>query len=89
MNDTTTTKPGPSMEQIERWVVELVSSLVGVPAEDIDVNARFDRYGIDSAASISVTEELEQHLGRELEPTLLYDYPTIHGLALHLAGGAE
>jgi acyl carrier protein len=87
MNDTAMKNP-PSVDQIERWLVELVSSLVGVSPGDIDVNARFDRYGIDSAAAISVTAELEGHLGRELDPTLLYDHPTFHALALHLAGGA-
>jgi acyl carrier protein len=74
---------------VERWLARLVGELVGVPAETIDVGARFDRYGLDSAAAISVTVELEKYLGRELEPTLVYEYPTIAKLARHLTAEAR
>jgi len=74
-----------SAQEVEGWLAALVGGLVGLPAEEIDRKARFDRYGLDSSAAISVTVELEDYLGRELEPTLLYDHPTIAELARHLA----
>jgi acyl carrier protein len=68
-------------DALERWLAQLVASAVDIDAGAIDVDARFDRYGIDSAVAIGLTDELEQRLGVPLEPTLLYDYPTIRSLS--------
>lgn len=68
-------------DALERWLAELVASAVDLEPGTIDVETRFDRYGIDSAAAIGLTEELEQRLGVPLEPTVLYDYPTIRSLS--------
>lgn len=70
---------------LERWLAELVASAVDLEPGAIDVEARFARYGIDSAVAISLTDELEQRLGVPLAPTLLYDYPTIRSLSGFLA----
>jgi len=70
-----------SRDVLERWLAELVASAVDLEPGAIDVDARFDRYGLDSAAAIGLTDELEQGLGVALEPTLLYDYPTIRSLS--------
>jgi len=75
-----------SRDALERWLAELVASAADLDPAAIDVEARFDRYGIDSAAAISLTEELEQELGVPLEPTVLYDHPTIRSLSGFLTG---
>jgi acyl carrier protein len=77
-----------SAGDVERWLKTLVGDLLGISADKIDVHAPFDRYGLDSSTAISVTIELEEFLGRELDATLLYQYPTIAELAQHL-GKAE
>jgi acyl carrier protein len=77
----------PNTLALESWLAALVADLMGIPVETIDVRARFDRYGVDSAAAVSLTDELERHLERELEPTLLYEHPTIENLAAHLTEG--
>jgi acyl carrier protein len=77
-------EPEPMLDDrdaLERWLAALVASAVDLQPDAIDVEARFDRYGIDSAAAIGLTEELEQRLGVPLDPTLLYDYPTIRSLS--------
>jgi acyl carrier protein len=68
-------------DALERWLAQLVALAVDLDPGKIDVEARLDRYGIDSAAAIGLTDELEQRLGVPLEPTLLYDYPTIRSLS--------
>ncbi|HSR98522.1 MAG TPA: acyl carrier protein [Kofleriaceae bacterium] len=73
-------------EALERWIAELVASAVDLEPAAIDVEARLDRYGIDSAAAIGLTDELEQRLGVPLDPTLLYEYPTIRRLSGFLTG---
>jgi acyl carrier protein len=71
---------------LTKKIAELIGSAMDLAPDKIDVDARFDRYGIDSAAAISLTEEIEQHVGKPLEPTVFYDYPTIRSLAAHIAG---
>jgi acyl carrier protein len=73
-------------DALERWIAELVASAVDLEPDTIDVEARLDRYGIDSAAAIGLTDELEQQLGVPLDPTLLYKYPTIRSLSGFLIG---
>jgi len=41
--------------------------------------------GLDSANSVFLIVELEDRLGLELTPDLLFEYPTIGELARHLA----
>jgi acyl carrier protein len=76
----------PDASSLERWLTALIGDLLEIPPEQIDVTVRLDRYGLDSAAALSVVDSLERHLGRELDPTLLYDYPTIAALVRHLLG---
>ncbi len=80
-------KTSPQQSEIEAWLCALLSELLEMPQAQIDPTVRFDRYGLDSAAAISVAEELGNHLERELDATLLYDHPTIRSLAQHLSSG--
>jgi len=82
-------KTSPRQSEIEIWLGALLSEVLEMPQAQIDPTVRFDRYGLDSAAAISVTEELGSYLERELEATLLYDFPTIRSLAQHLSSGEQ
>jgi acyl carrier protein len=75
-----------TVEDIEEWVVSYLSRLLGMPPDRISTRVSFSRYGLDSSASILMTSELSDWLGRELDPTINYSYPTIASLARHLAG---
>jgi acyl carrier protein len=65
---------------LERWIASLIASTLEIDPVEIDIDTRFDRYGVDSAAAIVLAEELERRLGMPLEPTVLYEYPTIRSL---------
>jgi acyl carrier protein len=71
---------------IQTWIVEYLAQLLEVDPADVDVTIPFDRYGLDSAAAVGMTGELADWLDHEMDPTLLYDYPTIESLVQHLAG---
>ena len=51
----------------------------------IDIQEPFAAYGLDSAVAVSMTGELAQWTGCELEPTLFWEYPNIEALAQYLA----
>jgi acyl carrier protein len=74
-----------TVEDIEEWVVSYLSRLLGIPPDRVSTRISFSRYGLDSSASILMTSELSDWLGRELDPTINYSYPTIAALAKHLA----
>lgn len=46
-------------------------------------------YGLDSIAALTIAGDLEDELGVELPPTLLWDYPSIDDLANYLLGIAS
>ena len=72
-------------EEIEEWLVSYLSRLLGIDPDKVVTRISFSRYGLDSSASIALTSELGDWLGRELDPTVNYSYPTIAALAKHLA----
>ena len=75
----------PTIDAIERWLVERVSALVGVPPDQLDTALPFAAYGLSSLAAVGVSGELEDWLAVELPATILWDYPTITALAEYLA----
>ncbi|MDJ0843723.1 acyl carrier protein [Crocosphaera sp.] len=70
---------------IENWLVSYLSNLLEVAPETIDVSQTFESYGLDSSAAVGLSGDLQEWLKTELEPTLLFDYPTIEALSSHLA----
>lgn len=74
-----------SATKIQGWIVSYLAEMLEVDAEEIEVAIPFDRYGLDSSIAVGMTGDLEDWLKKELDPTLLYDYPTIEVLAQHLA----
>jgi len=46
-------------------------------------------YGLDSIAALTIAGDLEDELGIELPPTLLWDYPSIDDLASYLLAAAN
>lgn len=74
----------PTQMEIQAWIVNYVAELLEVKPNKIDVTIPFDRYGLDSSAAVGLSGDLEDWLDEELDPTLLYDYPTIKSLSEHL-----
>ncbi|ELR96315.1 acyl carrier protein [Gloeocapsa sp. PCC 73106] len=81
-SDTESTSKTPT--EVQQWLKNYVAELMEVAPETIDIGIPFDRYGLDSSAAIGLTGDLEDWLGIELDPTLLYDYPTIKALTQYL-----
>jgi acyl carrier protein len=74
-----------SAMEIQTWIVDYLAQLLEVDPGDVDVTVPFDRYGLDSAAAVGMTGELADWLDHEMDPTLLYDYPTIESLVQYLS----
>jgi acyl carrier protein len=72
-------------QAIQAWLVSNIAQRLRLNPHDIDVQQPFTCYGLDSVVAVSLSDELEDWLGRRLSPALVYDYPTIAALARHLA----
>lgn len=71
---------------IQAWLVSYLSQLLEIDQNEVNVTTSFDRYGLDSSATIGLTTDLGDWLGRSIDPTITYDYPSIESLSEHLAG---
>jgi acyl carrier protein len=78
--------PDWSADEIQDWIVNYLAKTLETTPDKIDVTAPFDDFGLDSATAIGMTGELEDWLGKRVDPTLVYDYPTIEEFSGCLAG---
>jgi acyl carrier protein len=74
-----------SADEIQQWMIDYLARALERPSEEIDVTAPFDEFALDSATAIGMTGELEEWLGKRVDPTLVYDYPTIEQFSQCLA----
>ena len=65
--------------------MKYLATALDLSPEEIDPDAAFSRLGLDSANSVYLIVELEDWLGLELTPELIFEYPTISDLARYLA----
>lgn len=70
---------------IESWCVRYVSQILNIPEGQVDPSVEVDRFGLDSATAVALIMELEEQLGLELAPEILFEYPTLTSLSQHLA----
>lgn len=76
-------------ERIENWLCERVARRLELAPSAIDPERTFDSYGLGSTDAVELSGELEEFLGRELDPTLAYEHPTIRAVARALVEGPE
>ncbi len=72
---------------IRDWCIAYLRKTVDDPSIAIGPDASFAELGLDSASSAYFTVELEEWLGAELTPELVFEYPTISALAHFIADG--
>jgi acyl carrier protein len=77
--------PRRTAAEIEDWLVEYLAQELNCRPNEVDVAIPFDRFGLSSSTAVFMTGSLEEWLGKVLDPTLPFDYPTIQALAGHLA----
>ncbi|MEV8517148.1 amino acid adenylation domain-containing protein [Dactylosporangium sp. NPDC051484] len=63
---------------------DLVAARLGVPADEVRINADYYQLGLNSAALVGLVADLEARLGLELSPTVMFEYTTIVELSAWL-----
>jgi acyl carrier protein len=72
---------------IRDWCIAYLRKTVDNPSIAIGPDASFAELGLDSATSAYFIVELEEWLGAELTPELVFEYPTVATLAHFIAHG--
>ena len=73
-------------EEIQQFLILELAKRIEVDPEFIDPAQPLERYGLDSLNALRLARELEERIGRRLPTTVLWDYPSIDGLARYMAG---
>ena len=71
-------------EAIAAWLISKITEHLKISNNEIDIREPFSVYGLDSISIVNLSGQLENWLGCQVSPTVLYDYPTIEALAQHL-----
>ena len=74
-----------TVETIQVWLVAQFAERLEIDPEEIDTSEPFDNYDLNSAETMILLGKLERWLGRNFNPTLIFNYPTIVELSQRLA----
>jgi thioesterase domain-containing protein/acyl carrier protein len=70
--------------EVNAMVVDIVVGLLGCTPEELNADEPLMEAGLDSLAATQLVRELAISFELSLSPTLLFDYPTMNVLSLHL-----
>ena len=70
---------------IRDWCIAYLQRTIDNPSIAVGPDANFAELGLDSATSAYFIVELEEWLGAELRPELVFEYPTVAALAHFIA----
>jgi acyl carrier protein len=73
-----------SQEALRDWMIDRLCSALRIEKADMDPDTLFSHYALDSVDSVALVMDLEEELGTELPPTLLWDHPTVSQCAMYL-----
>ena len=71
-------------DDLANWLTATVARYLNLPADRIGVDTPLADYGLDSAASLGLCADLQQERGIAVDTTIVWDYPTIDAIAMHL-----
>ncbi|MCW2562922.1 MAG: hypothetical protein QOD59_5402 [Mycobacterium sp.] len=66
---------------ILRWLTTQLASYLEVPATTISPMVPLAEMGVDSVHAISLVGDVELHFDIDVDPTMIFDYPTLSGIA--------
>jgi acyl-CoA synthetase (AMP-forming)/AMP-acid ligase II/acyl carrier protein len=76
-------------EAIISWLISNLTVFLEIAPSEIDISEPFAAYGLDSSVAVSMTSDLAEWIGCELEPTLFWEYPNIESLAEYLEAESQ
>ncbi|MFR9728370.1 SDR family NAD(P)-dependent oxidoreductase [Saccharopolyspora sp. MS10] len=72
-------------ERVREIVLEKVCALLKVDVSDLDVDVELSEYGLDSLIISQLVNLVNESLGLELVPTVLFEHPTLRAFSAFVA----
>jgi len=69
---------------VEEWLIAYIADLSGTRKDKISITTHLRKYGLDSASAVTLSGDMMDWLKCEVDPTLLYEHPTIEKAASHV-----
>jgi myxalamid-type polyketide synthase MxaB len=73
--------------EIRDWLLARVAKLSRMDSSRISTSEPLASYGVSSVRLIEMSGDLEDWLGRQVDPMVFWEHPTIDALAAHLSKG--
>jgi acyl carrier protein len=70
--------------ELEQWLVERVAAYCRLTPTEIEEDKNFSDYGMDSVFTLTMIGEIEDRYGLELDPTAIWDNPSVGQLRAFL-----
>ncbi|MCY7822955.1 amino acid adenylation domain-containing protein [Bacillus spizizenii] len=74
------------LSETQFWLIDLFSEELRIDREDFEIDGLFQDYGVDSIILAQVLQHINRKLETALDPSILYEYPTIQRFADWLIG---
>ncbi|WP_406229298.1 acyl carrier protein [Nocardia sp. NBC_01009] len=81
MFSTTVTHPST----IQGWLVERIADYTERAPHQVDPKVPLAELGMDSVSAVTLCGEIEDRWSLDVDPTLVFDYPTIADIAGYIA----
>ncbi len=75
---------GVDQASIRAWMVRYIRQVLNLP-EDVDVEAQFDAYGLDSVEAVIMAGVMEEEFRVVIDPMDMFEHPSIDRFAALLA----
>ncbi|MGY5014147.1 SDR family NAD(P)-dependent oxidoreductase [Streptomyces sp. 900105755] len=82
-----TIMPLTTAEDVRAWLGSAVAEVAGLDPRAVDPDRPIAEFGLGSRRLVTLAAELSARTGRPLEPSLVFDHPTIAALADAVLGG--
>jgi acyl carrier protein len=69
-----------SQTELHQWVIKRVAEYCRCKVGDIDPDASFTQYGMDSVYALALVGDIEDRLEQPVIATAIWDYPTVNKL---------
>ena len=67
-----------------RWLTTRLGSYLDIPPTAIDPAVPLAEMGVDSVHAVSLVGDIEAQFDIDVEPTLIFDYPTLSHIAEYI-----
>jgi acyl carrier protein len=73
------TTPGASgdVASVRAWLLSYLSNRLGIEEIYVDLRRGLGEYGLDSVDAVIMIGELEEHVGTEIDPKLIFEFDTL------------